>query len=161
MIEKTGNDIFKSTEKNSVLFLNTNTLGFGATGIFRRLRLEFPDVFNKYHNHCLPFRDRKIQEECIGKFFAIPFQDSSVICFAFGQRFFSETKYAFDVDAFKHIVHKVKNQMLAHAKQTGKLNELHVPYKIGNGMSPEEVNIAQSIIEEEFGESPIHVVFHV
>lgn len=161
MIEKTGNDIFKSTEKNSVLFLNTNTLGFGATGIFRRLRLEFPETFNEYHNHCLPFRDKKLQEECIGRFFAIPFQNSSVICFSFGQRFFSETKYALDVEAFKGNVRKVKKQIMFHAKQTGKLDELHIPYRIGNGMTPEEVEVARSIIEEEFIDSPIHVVFHV
>ena len=73
MIEKTITDIFSSQIENSIIFLNTNTLGFGATGLFKRLRLEFPDVFNDYHQYCILFKDKRLQEECIGKFYAIPF----------------------------------------------------------------------------------------
>lgn len=161
MIEKTITDIFSSQIENSIIFLNTNTLGFGATGLFKRLRLEFPDVFNDYHQYCVLFKDKRLQEECIGKFYAIPFQKKSIICFSFGQRFRSETKYELDFEAFESNLRKVSKQIKAHAQQTGILNDLHIPYKIGNGMSPDEVEKAHEIIEMIFCNSPIKVIYHV
>lgn len=161
MIEKTVTDIFSSSIENSVIFLNANTLGFGATGLFRRLRLEFPNIFDDYHQYCVLFKDKRLQEECIGKFYAIPFQNNSVICFSFGQRFFSETKYELDIEAFETNLRKVAKQIKTHAQQTGVLNDLHIPYKIGNGMSPEEVEKAHQIIEQIFDDSPIKVIYHI
>ena len=139
-----------------------NALGHGSMGLLGRLRKDYSDMFNQYHELCGWFNDDKHQEEILGMFQGIRFPGSkNILCNAFTQRFFSDTKYGIDIDSWEKIIRKVIAQIKAHEKETGVKYEIHCPYRIGYGMKSDEIDDVKNMIEEYFADSDIEFVYHL
>lgn len=71
-----------------------NCLGYGSVGLMNKIMKKYPKMFDEYHDLCGWHRDFKIQEELMGKIQGLKFPDSeNILCNAFSQRFYSDTKY--------------------------------------------------------------------
>lgn len=162
MIDFSEEDIFNIKNNNSIVILQSNVLGFGATGLFKRLRLEFPSLFDEYHNYSILFKDKKYQNEAIGHFVAYEFPESTNrICFAFAQKYITETKFFIEFEAWEKIIKNIIRLTLKNEEDTGVLYEMHIPYKIGSGMKPEEVEKVRDMLDKAFKKSKIKLVYHM
>ena len=161
MIEETFKDILQM-EKPSIVLHQVNALGYGSTGLMNRIRREHPDLFKQYHELCGWFKSpARFQDEIIGKFQAMYFPDSqNILCNAFSQRFYTETKYGIDLNAWKLILKKIVSQVNWYSKQNHVLYEVHAPGKIGIGMKSEEIQLLKDAVEELFSDSIIKFVYH-
>lgn len=161
MILESTDDIFK-VENPSVIIHQVNCLGYGSTGLMARVANLWPELFKEYHSLCGWFKDYKAQEEMFGTIQALPIPKTNMIlCNAFSQKFFSDTRYAIVPDAWDMILRKVVLQTKANFKRTGILHEFHCPSKIGIGMKPEEIEELKDIVAEHFATSRIKWVYHV
>jgi len=50
---------------------------------------------------------------------------------------------------------------LKNEEDTGVLYEMHIPYKIGSGMKPEEVEKVRDMLDKAFKKSKIKLVYHM
>ena len=138
-----------------------NTLGYGSVGLMNRIMKLYPSMFDEYHELCGWFKDYKHQDELIGRFQAIPFPNSKhILCNAFSQRFFSDTKFEIIVDAWEKIIRKVISQIRKNYKKTGILYEIHCPFKIGVGMKADEIQLLKDVIDTYFTDSDIKFFYH-
>lgn len=95
-------------------------------------------------------------------FQSLPIPNSkNILCNAFAQKFFTDTKYEVDLDAWNCILKKVCRQIQYHAKNTGVLYEIHMPSKIGVGMKPDEIAAIKDLMSSYFEENPIILTYHL
>lgn len=72
----------------------------------KKIRLNYPSLFNTYLELCNWHKDPKIQYEILGTIQALPFPDSkNILCNAFTQKYLSNTKFCVDFDSW-HVVCK-------------------------------------------------------
>ena len=161
MINETFSDIL-NTQNPSIIINQVNALGYGAIGLMGKIRKSYPSMFNEYHKLCGWFKDYKKQEELFGTFQAIEFPNSkNILCNAFSQRFYTDTKYEAIPDKWEMILRKIISQIKSNFKNTGILYEIHCPNKIGVGMKPEEIDSLKEIVEEYFKDNVIIWTYHI
>lgn len=161
MIQETAKDIF-SVEAPSVIIHQVNCLGYGSIGLMNQVMKKWPSVFKQYHDLCGWFKDYKIQEEMFGTIQALPIPGTKMIlCNAFSQKFYSDTKYESLPDEWERIIRKVISQTHKNFKNTGVLHEFHCPNKIGIGMKPEEIDELKDIVKMYFENSDISWTYHI
>ena len=98
----------------------------------------------------------------LGRMQAIPIPGTKLIlCNAFSQRFFSDTKYEALPDEWEKILRKVISQIKSNCKKTGILYEIHCPNKIGIGMKPEEIDALKDVVNQYFADNEISWVYHI
>lgn len=123
---------------------------------------EYPSLFNEYHQLCGWFKDYKHQDEMMGTIQALKFPNSdNILCNAFSQRFFSDTKYEALPDKWEQILRKVIVQTRNNFKRTGILYEFHCPDKIGIGMKPEEIDALKDLVHTYFNDIEIKFIYHI
>ena len=161
MILESTEHIF-STKTPAVVIHQVNCLGYGSQGLMKQVIKYWPDLFKEYHSLCMWFKDYKLQEEMLGSIQALPIPKTNLIlCNAFSQKFYSDTKYAIVPDAWEKILRKVIGQTERNYKATNVLHEFHCPAKIGIGMNPEEINTLKEIVNQYFENSEIKWVYHI
>lgn len=161
MISESVDDIF-DVQNPSIILHQVNTLGFGSTGLMLKVRNTYPELFQKYHELCGWFKDYKHQNEIIGMFQSLPIPNSkNMLCNAFTQKFYTDTKYEVDFDAWSIVLKKVCNQIQRHAKETDILYEIHMPSKIGVGMKANEIEAIKEILTSFFENNPINLIYHL
>ena len=161
MITDTTDDIF-SVQAPSLILHQVNCLGYGSIGIMNRVMKTWPSLFKEYHDLCGWFKDYKHQEELLGLIQSLPIPGTNLIlCNAFSQRFFSDTKYEVDFEAWEKILRKVMTQVHSNQKNTGILYEVHCPNKIGISMKPEEIETLKELVDAYFQDSDITWTYHI
>ena len=161
MIYESEDDILK-VENPSVIIHQVNCLGYCSTGLMKRIADQYPSLFNEYHSLCGWFKDYKHQHEMLGTIQALPFPNSNnILCNAFSQKFFTDTRYEVDLDAWDLIMRKVIAQTNAKYKRDHVLYEFHCPMKIGVGMKQHEIDNLKDIVEEHFANNPIKWFYHI
>ena len=160
MIDTTTDDILKC-KNPSVVLQQVNCLGYGSIGLMNRIMKEYPSLFKEYHELCGWFKDFKLQEEMFGTIQALPFPDSkNILCNAFSQKFYSDTRYESLPEEWEIILRKIVSQTEANFQRTGIMYEIHCPAKIGVCMKPEEIEALRDLVEEYFAESKIPFIYH-
>lgn len=161
MISDTAENIL-NVQAPSLILHQVNALGYGSMGLMNKVMKLYPSMFNEYHKLCKWFNDSKHQEELLGEIQSLPFPGSkNILCNAFSQRFFSDTRYQIDLDAWEKILRKVVTQIKSNYKSTGVLYEVHCPNKIGIGMKPEEIASLKEVVDDFFADSEIKFVYHI
>lgn len=161
MILDTVQDIFTCTAP-SVIIHQVNCLGYGSMGIMARVIKLWPSLFSEYHQLCGWFKDYHKQNDLLGSMQALPIPKTKMIlCNAFSQKFYSDTKYESLPDMWNKILRKAIAQTKANFKKTGILYEFHCPNKIGVGMKPNEIDALKDVVTEHFTDSAIKWVYHI
>lgn len=155
MIFETTNDIIDGVSKNSMILVQTNSLGYGTSGILQRLSREYPDMFNEYHKFCGWFKDKKHQEEILGSIMPLRFPEKDknsgkiIIC-CFALKWITQTKNELCLEAWEKIIQKVASQTIANFKATGTMYQIHIPKKIGIGLNESEQEEVRDIFDFMF-----------
>lgn len=161
MILETAESIF-NVQVPAVVVHQVNCLGYGSIGLMNQVMKRWPSLFKEYHDLCMWFKDYHKQDEMLGTIQALPIPKTSLIlCNAFSQKFYSDTKYAIVPEAWDKILRKIIAQTEANFKRTGILHEMHCPAKIGIGMKPEEIDELKEIVKQHFQDSTIKWVYHL
>ena len=122
----------------------------------------YHSLFDEYHSLCGWFKDYNHQDELFGCFQALPIPGTkSILCNAFSQRFYSDTKYEIVPEAWEKVLRKVISQNKANYKKTGVLHEFHCPFKIGIGMKPFEIDALKEIVDLYFKDSEMKWIYHI
>ena len=155
MIFETTKDIIDDVPRNSMILVQTNSLGFGTHGVLQRILREYPSMFNEYHSFCGWFKDRQHQEEIIGSTMALRFPDKDknagkIIACCFALRWITPTKSELCLDAWKKIARKIATQTIANHKATGTMYQIHIPKKIGVGLMEIEQEEVRDALAEVF-----------
>ena len=161
MINESTEDILNPVYP-SVILHQVNCLGFGSLGLMARIAKEYPALFNEYHKLCGWFKDYKLQDEMLGSIQGLKIPNSkNILCNAFSQKFYSDTKYEAMPDMWEKCLRKVISQIKANYKATGIMYEIHCPDKIGIGMKPEEIDSLKAVVNELFSDNDINFVYHI
>lgn len=168
MIFETTNDIIDGVPKNSMILVQTNSLGYGTSGVLQRLSREYSDMFNEYHRFCGWFKDKKHQEEILGSTMPLRFPEKDknfgkiVVC-CFALRWITQTKSELCLDAWEKIASKIARQTVANHKATGTMYQIHIPKKIGVGLIESEQDEVRKILEFEFktNHPEVDLYYHV
>lgn len=131
-------------------------------GIMARVAKLWPSLFDEYHKLCGWFKDYHKQNEMLGTIQALPIPGTKLIlCNAFSQKFYSDTKYEALPDMWEKILRKVIASTQANYERTGTLHEFHCPAKIGVGMKSEEIDELKAVVDQYFADSKIKWVYHI
>lgn len=97
----------------------------------------------------------------LGTIQALPIPGTKLIlCNAFSQKFYSDTKYESLPDMWEKILRKAVVSTHENYRRTGILHEFHCPAKIGVGMKPEEIDELKTVVDKHFADSDIKWVYH-
>lgn len=161
MIIETTQDIFK-VDIPAVIVHQVNCLGYGSMGIMAKVAKIWPDLFKQYHELCGWFKDYDKQNEMMGSLQALPIPRTRLIlCNAFSQKFYSDTKYQAIPEAWEKIIRKIISQTKKNYELTKVLYEFHCPAKIGIGMKSEEIDKLKEVVSHYFKDSPMKWVYHI
>lgn len=131
-------------------------------GLMNRIMKTYPALFDEYHKLCGWFKDYKLQDDMLGNIQGLKIPGTkNILCNAFSQKFYSDTKYEALPEMWEKCLRKVISQTKANFKATGTLYEIHCPAKIGIGMTPEEIDALKAVVDELFTTSEIAFVYHI
>lgn len=155
MVFETTKDIIDDVPRTSMILVQTNTLGYGTHGVLQRLSQEYKSMFNEYREFCGWFRDKKHQEEIIGSTMSLKFpakdkNAGKIVACCFTLKWITTTKSELRLDAWRKIARKITTQTIANHKATGVVYQIHIPKKIGVGLSEFEQEEVRNILDEEF-----------
>jgi len=155
MVFETSSDIIDGVPRNSMILVQTNTLGYGTNGVLQRLSKEYPQMFNEYHGFCGWFKDRKYQEEVIGSTMSLKFPEKDknfgkIVACCFALRWITQTKSELCLDAWDKIARKVAKQTIANHHATGTMYQIHIPKRIGFGLTEIEQEEVRDVLNFVF-----------
>ena len=168
MVFETTRDIIDGVPRNSMILVQTNSLGYGTSGVLQRISREYPSMFNEYHSFCGWFKDRQHQEEIIGSTMALKFpakdkNAGKIVACCFALKWITQTKNELCLGAWEKIARKVASQTIANYKATGTMYQIHIPKKIGVGLIESEQDEVRKILEFEFktNHPEVDLYYHV
>lgn len=157
MVFDTTKDIINEVPRNSMILVQTNSLGYSIGGVLQRISREYPSMFNEFHSFCGWFKDKKHQEEILGSIMALKFPEKDknfgkIIACCFALRWITPTKNELCLDAWEKIARKIATQTIANNKATGIMYQIHIPKKIGVGLTEIEQEEVRDVLTEVFKE---------
>lgn len=157
MVFETTSDIFGGVPSSSLILVQTNVLGYGASGLLLKIAREYPDKMKEFREFCGWFKDYKKQEEIIGTTFNMRFEDKQdtanfgkIIACCFTLKWLTHSRNELRLDAWEKIAKKVAKQTAANFKATGTMYQVHIPAKIGSNLSEDEVKQVHEILDHVF-----------
>lgn len=139
----------------------TNALGFASGYVNGGLARAFPEAFREYRELCGWHRGPKLQERLMGKFQGIALNEGMTLCNAFAQRYLTETRFENDLEAWKGILERVRRQVLAKQRETGRRTTVRVPYRMAAGMQRDEQALFREALEACFADADVEISYRV
>lgn len=137
--------------KADVLCHQVNLYGVMGGGIASELRERYPNVYNRYRNHCDEY---KFSESLLGSSLIVPKDEKNnqYIANCFCQNDFSRDGCLTNYEKMRECFINVINWMKQNGKKT-----VAFPYKIGCGIAGGNWSIVLGIIEDVFKDVEVEI----
>ena len=155
MTYETSKDILEETPANSLILVQTSTLGYATSGVMQRIARSYPTMFKEFKEFCSWFKDFRHQDEVIGTTMALKFPPKDpnfgkIIACCFTLKWLTSSRAELELDAWEKVARKVASQTLANYKTSGTMYEIHIPAKIGSNLKDVEQEQVKEILNKTF-----------
>lgn len=144
------------TPKNSVILVQTSTVGTNSQGLLARIAREHQDLFKEQHEFCAWYSSWDKQNEVLGSFLPLKFKDfkgnftGKMLAICFTLHWDTQTTFDMQLEAWKLIAPKIAKQVRDNRDKTGVKYTVHIPTKIGIGMKPGEQEQVKEVLDKTF-----------
>lgn len=155
MTYETSRDILAETPANSLILVQTSTLGYATSGVMQRIARDYPAMFKEFKDFCGWFKDFKHQDEVLGTTMPLKFPPKDpnfgkIIACCFTLKWLTSSRAELKLDAWERVARKVASQTLANYKTSGAMYEVHIPAKISPGLRGFEQEQVKEILDKTF-----------